>query len=76
MQLQPLMRKRINILFVALAISSVTYGMILRYSDKSTETAQPIVTEFVPQQVSSSEDEYATYSDDIVDLDALMVEPD
>lgn len=75
MQLQPLMRKRINILFVALAISSVTYGMVLRYSDKPQETAQPTVTEFVPQQVNS-ENDYATYSDDIVDLDALMAEPD
>lgn len=76
MQLQPLMRKRINILFVAMAISSVTYGMILRYSDKSQETAQPIVTELIPQQVSSSENDYITYPDDVVDLDALMVEPD
>lgn len=75
MQLQPLMRKRINILFVALAISSVTYGMVLRYSDKTDETLS-VGAELSPQEAELTQDEFVRFSDDIVDLDALVTEPD
>ncbi len=76
MQLQPLMRKRINILFVALAMSSVTYGMVLRYSDNTTDAVLTGREEITPKEVILSQDEFARFSDDIVDLDALEAEPD
>lgn len=76
MQLQPLMRKRINILFVILAMSSVSYGMVLRYSDNTTDAVLTGREEIAPQQVILSQDEFAKFSDDIVDLDALASEPD
>lgn len=76
MQLQPLMRKRINILFVALAISSVTYGMILRYSDTSTNAALTAGDELNLQEVTLSQDEFPSLSDDTIDLDAMAGEPD
>lgn len=76
MQLQPLMRKRINILFVALAISSVTYGMILRYSDSSVDAGLSAGEEMSPREVALPQDEFVRFSDDIVDLDALEAEPD
>lgn len=76
MQLQPLMRKRINILFVALAISSVSYGMVLRYSDNASDAVLSGREEITPKEVILSQDEFSTFSDDIVDLDGLAAEPD
>ncbi|MCE7996731.1 MAG: hypothetical protein HEP71_32525 [Roseivirga sp.] len=69
------MRKRINILFVVLAISSVTYGMVLRYSDKSDELLS-VGAELSPEEEGLPEDEFVRFSDDIIDLDALVAEPD
>lgn len=76
MQLQPLMRKKINILFVALAISSVTYGMILRYSDDSVNAGLSAGEKISTQEVALPQDEFVRFSDDVVDLDALVAEPD
>ncbi|GAB5524453.1 MAG: hypothetical protein Roseis2KO_23250 [Roseivirga sp.] len=70
------MRKRINILFVVLAMSSVTYGMVLRYSDNTSGAVLTGREEIAPQEVTLSQDEFARFSDDVVDLDALETEPD
>ena len=64
MQLQPVMRKRVNILFVALATSSVVYGMILKYSPENDNAI--IQTETTPVS-----EEVVNFSDGVVDLDAL-----
>lgn len=69
MQLQPIMRKKVNILFVVLAIMSVTYGMILKYSNES-------VPELAEQELLTPEEVVVSYDDDIVDLDALTGNPD
>lgn len=64
MQLQPIMRKRIHILFVVLATCSVVYGMILKYSPDPENTALDNGSSVLSEEVVS-------YDDDIVDLDAL-----
>ena len=64
MQLQPIMRKRIHILFVVLATCSVVYGMILKYSPDPENTA-------LDKGSSVLSEEVVSYDDDIVDLDAL-----
>jgi len=63
MQLQPIMRKRVNILFVALATCSLVYGLILRYSP---DTNNAIIQNDTPTE------EVVNYDDDgVVDLEAL-----
>lgn len=64
MQLQPIMRKRVNILFVALATCSVVYGMILKYNPNTENSA-------LINEVPASTEEVVSYDDDVVDLDAL-----
>ena len=64
MQFQPIMRKRVNILFVALATCSVVYGMILKYSPNTENSA-------LINEVPAATEEVVSYDDDIVDLDAL-----
>lgn len=63
MQLDPSMRKRVNILFVVLASASVVYGLILKYSPANN----PIVMD----QDSSNTEEIVEYDDGIVDLGAI-----
>ncbi len=64
MQLQPIMRKRVNILFVALATCSVVYGMILKYTPETEKAAQ--INE-LPVTIENT----ANYDDGVVDLDAV-----
>ncbi len=64
MQLQPIMRKRVNILFVALATCSVVYGMILKYTPESGNPA-------LFNESSTAIEEVVNYDDDVVDLDAI-----
>ena len=58
------MRKRVNILFVALATCSVVYGMILKYSPVNDNAILQTDTAPVPEEV-------VNFSDGVPDLDAL-----
>lgn len=70
MQLQPFMRKRVNILFVALATIAVVYGLIVKYSIKPNQDA-------VSQENSVDNKEvFQEYEDGIVDLETLSTNPD
>jgi hypothetical protein len=69
------MRKKINILFVLLAFTSVAYGMVLRYSPQP-EAVLSIQDEAVPRQVTFPQDDLTRYEDGVVNLDALVADPD
>lgn len=69
------MRKKINILFVLLAFTSVVFGMVLRYSPQP-ETVLSIQEKAVPQQVTFPPDDPTRYDDGVMNLDALIAEPD
>jgi len=64
------MRKRINILFVALATFSVVYGMVLKYSPDQ----DAVINNDLP---AVSAEEVVNYDDGVADMDALnMSNPD
>ena len=65
MQLQPIMRKRVNILFVALATVAVVYGLVVKYSIKP---GQDVVS--LDSSINTQE-EFMEYDDGIVDLETL-----
>lgn len=69
------MRKKINTLFVILAMTSVTYGMILKYSPVSVPVSTVEQT-LKPQEVSLPQNDFEKFEDNIVNLDALAVDPD
>ena len=70
MQLQPLMRKRVNILFVALATIAVVYGLIVKYSIKP---GQDVVSQ---ENSINNQEVFEEYDDGIVDLETLSTNPD
>lgn len=59
------MRKRVNILFVALATCSLAYGLVLRYSPESNNA-------IIQNDSPAMSKEAVNYDEDgVVDLDAL-----
>ena len=59
------MRKRVNILFVALATVAVVYGLVVKYSIKP---GQDVVS--LDSSINTQE-EFMEYDDGIVDLETL-----